>query len=145
MTACGMVVLGLSVKKTVCASSKGGATQCFEVARGPAAGTMVLARPKGAVQVAFVVLEDACARGKRLWVAIASSRVEIGFIAMRVKLIYGTVKLCEGVCSFERAGYPVVDEGSRPWYLLVVRQFLPSPIGGTRAAAYRPTRYLDLT
>ena len=75
-------MLRLSVKKTVCASSKERATECFEVARGPMAGTMVLAKLAGVVQLGLVVLEDACANGQRLYATIASNPVENGLIAM---------------------------------------------------------------
>ena len=80
-------MLRLSVKKTVCASSKASATECFEVARGPMAGTMVLAKWAGVVQLGFVVLEDACAKGKWLCAAIASNKVEADFIATRGKSV----------------------------------------------------------
>lgn len=82
MTAWGMVVLGLSLKKTVCASSKASATECFDVARGPMAGTMVLAKPAGVVQLGFVVLENACAKGDRLYTTTTSDKVDTDFIAM---------------------------------------------------------------
>ena len=76
----GMVALRLSVKKTVCASSKEGATECFEVASGPVAGTIVLAKVTGVLQVGVVMLEDACAKGGMLCATTASNKVEIGVI-----------------------------------------------------------------
>ena len=63
MIAWGIVMLRFSVKVTACASSKESATECFEVARGPMAGTMVLAKRRGVVQLDVVVLEDAWAKG----------------------------------------------------------------------------------
>ena len=77
-----MVVLRLSVKKTVCASSKESTTECFEVASGPMAGTMVLAKLAGVVQLGFVVLENACAKVEWLYATMASNPVETGFIAI---------------------------------------------------------------
>ena len=75
------------MKKTVCASSKESATECFEVARGPMAGTTVLAKLVGVVQLAFVVLEAACAKGGRLCATTARNPVETGFIALCTKLV----------------------------------------------------------
>ena len=74
-------MLGLSEKKTVCASSKASATECFEVARGPVAGTMVLANRAGVLQLGIVMLEAAWAKGQRLGAATASSKAESDFIA----------------------------------------------------------------
>lgn len=74
-------MLRLSVKKTVCASSKEGATECFEVARGPVAGTIVLAKRAGVVQLGTVVLVDACAKGEKLCATNANNKVGFDFIA----------------------------------------------------------------
>ena len=82
MTAWGMVMLRLAVKRTVFASSKERAIECLEVARGPIAGTTVLAKAAGVTQLGVVLLEEACAKGERLVMAIANSRVGIYFIAV---------------------------------------------------------------
>ena len=52
------------------------------------AGTMVLAKLKlaGVVQLGFVVLEAACAKGERLCATTDSNTAETGFIAMSTKL-----------------------------------------------------------
>lgn len=70
----------LSVKKTVCASSNESATECLEVARGPMAGTMVLAKLAGVVQLVLNVWDNACAKGERLCATTASNTVKSGFI-----------------------------------------------------------------
>lgn len=51
------------------------------------AGTMVLAKLAGVVQLGFVVLEAACAKGERLCATTDSNTAETGFIAMSTKLV----------------------------------------------------------
>ncbi len=51
------------------------------------AGTMVLAKRAGVVQLGFVVLEDAFAKGKWLCAATASNKVEADFITTRGKSV----------------------------------------------------------
>lgn len=45
------------------------------------AGTMVLVKRAGVVQLGLVVFEDACAKGRRQFATTASNKVETGFIS----------------------------------------------------------------
>lgn len=64
------------------AVSKASATECLEVARGPMAGTTELAKSAGVVQLGFVALDDACAKGEEVSVTTANNNVGTAFIAM---------------------------------------------------------------